>query len=103
MKLQKTFENKGGNILVRYSANKNSRCGIVEMLHLYDNNKAGCVICAWKVRKIDGDDFPEMYVIHDRLTTTAFSFDIMDALKYGQKLAEDAIYYNFDKMESEDK
>lgn len=96
MKLEKTFENKGGNILVRH-ATHNGRCGIVEMLYLYDNNVSGCAICAWKVRKIEGNDFPEMYVIYDRLTTTEFYFDIMEALKFGQKLAEDILYYELDK------
>ncbi len=85
--MKKTFENEDGNILVRYSHNT-GRCGIVEMLHLYDKNESGCVIGAWKVRKIDGEDFPEFYAIHDRFTSTKYSFDIMEAVKYGQKLAE---------------
>ena len=64
-------------------------------MYLYDNNESGCVICAWEVRDVDGSPFPEMKVIHDRLTSTKYSFDILEALKFGQKLAEDAIYYNF--------
>jgi hypothetical protein len=96
MTLKKQFENLGGDILVRFCPDTQlGRCGIVEMMHLYDNNKSGCVICAWKVREIDGEDFPEMYVIHDRLTRIEYSFDIMVALRYGQKLAEDAVYYKF--------
>lgn len=100
MKLEKTFINESGNILVRYATHK-GRCGIVEMLHLYNNNESGCAICAWKVRKIDGTDFPEMYVIYNRLMITEFSFDIMEALKFGQKLAEDIIYYDFDKADGQ--
>ena len=96
MKLEKTFENEGGNILIRFCPkNQVGSCGIVEMLHLYDKNKSGCVICAWEVRKIDGEDFPELKVIHNRLTKTQYSFDILEALKFGQKLAEDSLYYNF--------
>jgi hypothetical protein len=96
MKLEKTFKNDSGDILVRFCPTGTlGACGIVEMLHLYDENKSGCVVCAWKVRIIDGKTFPEMCVIHDRLTTVEYSFDILDALKFGQKLAEDAIYYGF--------
>lgn len=87
--MQKTFENDGGNILVRSTEkDKMGACGKVEMLHLYSNNKAGCVIGAWKVRDVDEQPFPEFYVVHDRLTSTKYSFDIMEALRYGQKLAE---------------
>ena len=96
MKLEKTFENDSGNILVRYCPKEEvGKCGIVEMLHLFDKNKSGCVICAWEVRDVDGQPFPEMKVIHDRLTSTKYSFDILEALKFGQKLAEDSLYYNF--------
>jgi hypothetical protein len=86
--LQRTFVNDGGNILVRDARGKPGRCGIVEMLHLYDKNKSGCVVAAWEVRDIDGTPFPELRVIHDRLTATKYSFDIMEALRYGQELAE---------------
>lgn len=89
MKLEKTFENEGGNILVRYCPETQlGRCGIVEMLHLYDENKSGCAIGAWVVRDVDGIPFPEFQVIHDRLTSTKYSFDILEALRYGQRLAE---------------
>jgi hypothetical protein len=97
MKTEKTFENEGGNILVRFAPkNQVGRCGIVEMLHLFDKNKSGCVICAWVVRKVDGEPTPEIQVVHNRLTSTQYSFDILEALKYGQKLAEDIIYYEMD-------
>lgn len=96
MKLEKTFENRGGNILVRFCPEAQvGKCGIVEMLHLYDKNKSGCVIGAWVVREIDGEPFPVFQVVHNRLTNTEYSFDIMEALRYGQKLAEDALYYKF--------
>ncbi len=87
--MEKTFKNESGNILVRYSPKTQvGRCGIVEMLHLFDNNKTGCVIGAWVVRDVDGEPFPEFQVVHDRLTEIEYSFDIMDAIRYGQKLAE---------------
>ena len=86
--MKKTFENEGGNILVRTTGGKVGACGIVEMLHLYDKNESGCVIGAWKVRNIDSTPFPEFYVVHDRLTETEYSFDILEAIRYGQKLAE---------------
>lgn len=97
MKLQRTFENEGGNILVRFSPKSQiGRCGVVEMLHLYDKNESGCVICSWEIRKVDGEYLPELKVVHDRLTSTKYSFDVLEALKYGQKLAEDIIYYELD-------
>jgi hypothetical protein len=91
METSKTFENESGNILVRDARGKIGSCGVVEMLHLFSENKSGCVIAAWKVRKVDGENFPEMYVIHDRLTATEYTCDIMEALRYGQQLAEKAI------------
>ena len=81
--------------MVRFSPiTQIGRCGIVEMLHLDDKNKCGCVICFWKVRKINGIDFPEMRVVGNGLTFTKYSFDILEALKCGLKLAEDILYYN---------
>lgn len=81
--IHKIFENKGGNIKVYDSRDNVGSCGVVTML-----NVKGYVIGAWKLSNIDGEDFPEFYVIHDRLTKEEFSFDIMEAIKYGQQLAE---------------
>ena len=91
--MEKTFENGSGNILVRYCPKDEiGSCGIVEMLHLFNNNESGCVIGAWKTRMVGGKLFPEFYVIHDRLTSIEYSFDIMEAIRYGQKLAEFCLY-----------
>jgi hypothetical protein len=93
--MKRTFKNEGGNIEVRYCPKTQfGACGIVEMLHLFDNNKSGCVIGYWKVRDVDGQSFPEFGVVHDRLTEIDYSFDIMEAIRYGQKLAEISILSN---------
>lgn len=84
--MTKTFENEGGNIRVLECEGINRKSALVEMMYLYDNNRAGCVICFWIPGK-DGMD-PEIRVVADRLTSTKYSFDIMEALKYGQDLAE---------------
>lgn len=86
--MEKTFENIGGNILVRAAGEGRGSCGIVEMLHLWNENESGCVIGAWKVRDVDSTPFPEFYVVHDRLTSTTYSFDILEAIRFGQKMAE---------------
>ena len=87
--IEKRYKNKGGDILVRFCPETQiGRCGIVEMLHLYDKNESGCVIGAWVVRDVDGQPFPEFRIIHDRLTITKYSIDILEAIKFGQKLAE---------------
>lgn len=83
MYMKKTFENEGGNIVVRPSPQPLG-CGIVEMMHMWDKNKSGCVIAAWYQDK----DVPEFRSIGDRFATTLYSFDIMEAVKYGDKLAK---------------
>ena len=89
-RISKTFENSSGNILVRDSSGQSGACGIVEILHLYDNNKSGCVIGAFVERDCDGYQIAEFQEVHDRLTTTPIDSDelIMQAIRYGRKLAE---------------
>ena len=86
--MQKTFPNDSGDILVRQSPTKMG-CGIVEMMHLYDKeNKSGCVIGYWELRKSDDEHVAEFRSVHDRFAKTEYVFDIMEAVRYGQKLAE---------------
>lgn len=86
--MEKTFINEGGNILVRDARGKVGAGGVVEMLHLYDNNRAGCLIGAWKIRPVDGENRAEFCSVYNRFPTTKYSFDIMEAVKWGQKLAD---------------
>jgi len=90
--MKKIFKNKSGDILVRYcSKDQIGRCGIVEMLHLHDKKrKAGCVIGYWEVN-IDEDPTAEFKVIDSRLTEVKYDFDIIKAIKYGQKIADKMI------------
>jgi len=86
MKLEKRFKNSSGDLLVR----ETQSCGIVEIMHLYDNNESGCVIGCWTVRKVDGEDMAEFASIHRRIAETKYdSSDILlDAIKIGQKFAD---------------
>jgi len=88
--MKKTFRNSSGNILVRSSSGELGSCGIVELLHLWDDNKSGCVIGAFVKRKADGVDIAEFHEVHDRLTSIEIDSDeiIMEAIRYGRKLAE---------------
>ena len=88
--MKKTFINSSGNILVRQSNGVLGACGIVEILHLWDKNKSGCVIASYEKRKADGYDIAELQEVHDRLSTTNFDSDeiIMQAIRYGRKLAD---------------
>ena len=84
--MEKRFKNTSGDILVRKSSERG--CGTVEMLHLFQENKVGYVIGSWNVRKVDGEDFPEFTVVGKRFMEVSYSFDPLEALKFGQKLAE---------------
>lgn len=81
--IEKRWENEGGDILVRQTDN----CGIVEIMHLYSENKSGCVIGYWEVRDVDGEPMAEFSAVHDRFANTKYSFDIMEAVRWGEKLA----------------
>ena len=86
--MEKTYKNEGGNILIRNTEGMTGACGMIEMLHLFDKNKSGCVIAYWEVRKSDGQDIAEFQSCMDRFATTKYSFDIMEAVRFGQKMAD---------------
>lgn len=89
MNVEKIFQNDSGDVIVKTIDKNNYDIGVVQMV------SNGCLICKWEVRKVDGEYFPEIKVVHDRLTKQEFSFNILEALRFGQKLAEDVIFYNF--------
>lgn len=88
--MKKIFENSSGNILVKDSYKDLGACGVVEILHLYDNNQSGCVIGAFVERKVDGMNIAEFHEVLDRLTSTPIDSSeiIMEAIRYGRKLSE---------------
>lgn len=85
--MKKTFQNESGNILIRSSKDVKGACGIVEMLHLHDKNSSGCVIASWYVNKSDINPVARFESCDDRFPNTKYSFDIMEAVHYGQNLA----------------
>jgi hypothetical protein len=85
--MQKTFKNDSGDIVVRESSNSLG-CGIVEMMHLWHDNESGCVIGFWETRDRDGEKIAEFKSLDERFPKTEYSFDVMEAVKYGQSLAE---------------
>jgi hypothetical protein len=87
--MEKRFKNESGEILVRHAIGA-GRCGIVEMIHLYDKNESGCVIGAWKVQEGEGEPFAEFRSINDRIMNTKYDDPgiLLSALKFGQKLAD---------------
>lgn len=84
--MEKRIKNSSGDLLIRETDN----CGIVEMLHLFNENKFGCVIGCWNVRKCDGEDIAEFSSIHNRIMNTDYDDNnkLLEALKYGQRLAD---------------
>lgn len=88
--VKKTFINSSGNIEVRSSIGDVDACGIVEILHLWNKNKSGCVIAAYTIGSSDGHDTAVLVEIHGRLSSTKFDSDeiIMNAIRYGRKLAD---------------
>jgi hypothetical protein len=85
--MKKTIQNESGNILIRQSVQHG--CGIVEMMHLFDNNESGCVIGYWEKVTVDGEYSAEFRSVHDRIMDTKYdSADILlNSLIFGQKLA----------------
>lgn len=70
-----------GEIIVQKSGKWG--CGIVELI------TQGCVVCFWEVRNVDGEPFPEIRVVHDRMTSMGFNpDDFWDAANWGQRYAE---------------
>jgi len=72
---------KFGEILVQESGEYG--CGVVEMIF------RGCVVCFWEVRNVDGNPFPELREVHDRLTSLEIDREeFWKALEWGRKLSE---------------
>lgn len=86
--MKKVFEDENGNLRVQ-SSNAPGRCGIVELMHLWDKNKSGCVIGYWEVRDVDGFPTAEFRSVHDRFADSKCSNEnLMSAVRFGQKLAD---------------
>jgi len=87
--MEKRFKNNNKDILVRTSS-LDLGCGIVEMLHLWDGNNAGCVIGYWEKRKSEGEYIAEFHSVLSRIMETEYDNAniLLEALKYGQKLAD---------------
>ena len=83
--MEKRIKNSSGDLLIRETDN----CGIVEILHI-NVNEIGCVIGYWDIRKCDGEDIAEFQSVHNRIIETDYddAGKLLEALKYGQKLAD---------------
>jgi len=88
--MKRQWDNKSGAILVRQSDKDHGGCGIVEMLHLWSENRSGCVIGYWEVREVDGSPTAEFQSVHDRVMKTEYDTAdlLLDALRFGQRLAD---------------
>ena len=88
MQLEKRFPNESGDILVKQS--NNSDPGIVEILHLWNNNDSGGTIGYWETRECDGETIAEFLVHHNSFLEVEYDEDDlpMQVLKFGQKLAD---------------
>ncbi len=95
---EKRFKNDSGDILIREIS---SGDGILEVLHLWDKNQAGCVIAYWKEVICDGEKTAQFESLYDRFVDVDFSIDISDFLKQGQKIADALLLLR--EMESKDK
>lgn len=84
--IRKRFKNKSGDIEVRQTDN----CGIVEIMHYWKENKSGCVIGYWSIRNCDGDKIAEFQSVQSRIIETEYDDPtiLLEALKFGQKLAD---------------
>ncbi len=90
--IKKRWKNSSGDIEVR----ETDSCGIVEIMHYWDKNKSGCVIGCWRKTEIDGIPTTQFESIYDRLMTTKYDNPqiLLEALQFGQKLAEILIDQN---------
>ena len=75
MKIEKTFENEGGNILVRFSPiTQIGRCRLLKCcIWIAIKINVDVLFVSGKLEKIDGIDFPEMRVVGNGLTFTKYS------------------------------
>lgn len=82
---EKRWKNSSGDIVVRETDN----CGIVEIMHLYSENKSGCVIGYWEMRKCDDILIAEFKSCQSRFIETEYDKPeiVLEILKFGQKLA----------------
>jgi len=93
MKLEKTIENRNGNILIRPCSQSEGReyydgMPIIEALYLYDKNKSGCAIIFWTLRESDSRWIIEANEIGDRLTSTEFDEGVMrEMFLWGRKIS----------------
>ena len=92
--LEQRIKNSSGDILIRpypQSEGKEYYDGmpIIEALNLYDNNKCGCAIVFWELRKSDGRWIIEAREIGDRLTETKLDEGVMEQMFYfGRKFSK---------------
>ncbi len=84
--MEKRIKNKSGDILIRQT----NDCGIVEIMHLCNNNISGCVIGYWKKRKCDGINIAEFISVNGRIMEIEYDNAniLLEALKFGQKMAD---------------
>lgn len=92
--LEKRIKNISGDILIRpYSFNEGKEyydgMPIIEALNLYDNNKAGCAVVFWELRKCDSSWIIEAHEIDDRLTSIKYDEGVLEEMFYwGRKMSD---------------
>lgn len=92
--LERRIKNLSGDILIRpYSPSEGAEyydgMPIIEALNLYDNNKSGCAVVFWELRKCDDSWIIEAHEIHDRLTTTKYDEGVLEEMFYwGRKMSD---------------
>lgn len=86
--MEKKWKNESGTILVRPCQQTDHY--VVEMMHLWKDNEAGCVVAFWEKRESDGSTIAEVRSVGARLMDTPYDAPeiLLKALKYGQKLAD---------------
>lgn len=86
MKLEKRIKNSSGDLLIRGTSYPEN---IVEILHLY-NGDSGCVIAFFEKRECDDTYIAELKSVHSRIAETIYDDAeiLLQAIKYGQKLAD---------------
>ena len=101
IRLEKTLENKSGNILIKVAeiegAIKEDGMNIVEAIHLWDKNKSGCVIGFWEIRRQDNVQWiAEFREVQNILTETKFDEGVLAKTFYwGRRIADTIIDFYF--------
>jgi hypothetical protein len=86
MEKDKIFKNKSGNLVVRENNGSIGFCGEVEIMHMWNKNKSGCVIGYWDF----DDEGSEFHSVGNRIIETVYDNPklLLTVLQYGMMVAE---------------